>query len=145
MLAFFLPVEEEHVLEQLRELGVGRDALAVVELREQLDVQRQGQHGPCALAEHRVGDVVGVDVEAIAGRQHVADHRVDAAEERLVLQLLVAEPHQRLERHLVAEPVIVAQFQDLGVDEALHQSEDVRVGAALDLADEPPFTRATGW
>ena len=28
VLAFLLPVEEEHVLEQLRELGVGSDALA---------------------------------------------------------------------------------------------------------------------
>ena len=67
VLAFFLPVIEEHVLEELRELGVGRDALAVMKLREQLDVQRQRQHRPGALAEHRVGDGVGVDVEAIAG------------------------------------------------------------------------------
>ena len=56
-----------------------------------------------------------------------------------MLQLLVAEPHQCLERDLVAEPVIVAQFEHLGVDEALDQPEDVGVGAALDLAHEPLF------
>ena len=115
----------------------GVDALAIMELREQLDVQRQRQHRPRALAEHGVGDAVGVDVEAIAVGQHLADHRVDAAEQRLVFQLLVAEPDQRLERNLVAEPVILAQFQDLGVDEAFDQSKHIGVGAALNLADEP--------
>ena len=144
MLAFLLPVIEEHVLEQLGELGVGIDALAIVELGEQLDIQRQRQHRPGALAEHGMGDGVGVDVEAIAGGQNVADHRVDAAEQRLVLQLLVAEPDQRLERNLVAEPVILAQFQDLGIDEALDQPEDIGVGAALDLARRTAFRRPTG-
>jgi hypothetical protein len=91
-----------------------------------------------------VGDGVGVDVEAITVGQNVADHCVDAAEQRLVLQLLVAEPNQRLERNLVAEPVIVAQFQDLGIDEALDQPENVGVGAALDLAHEPLFIRRQG-
>ena len=56
-----------------------------------------------------------------------------------MLQFLVAEPHQRFERDLIAEPVIVAQLQDLGVDEALDQPEDVGVGAALDLAHEALF------
>ena len=144
VLAFLLPVIEEHVLEQFGEFGVGFDALAIVELSEQLDVQRQCQHRPGALAEHGAGDGVGVDVEAIAVGQHIADHRVDAAEQRLVLQLLVAEPNQRLERNLVAEPVIVAQFEDLGIDEALDQPEDIGVGAALDLAHEPLFVGRQG-
>ena len=86
------------------------------------------------LAEHRAGDVVGIDVEAIAIRQDLADHRLDAAEQLLVLQLLVAEAHQRLERDLVAQPVFVAELQHLGVDEALDQAKHVGVGAALDLA-----------
>jgi len=34
VLCFLLPVIEEHVLEQWRELGVWLDALAIVELRE---------------------------------------------------------------------------------------------------------------
>jgi hypothetical protein len=38
---------------------------------------------------------------------------------------------------LVAEPVIVAEFQDLRVDEALNQPKDIGVGAPLDLAHEP--------
>ena len=61
-----------------------------------------------------------------------------------MLQLLVAEPNQRLERNLVAEPVIVAQFQDLGIDEALDQPKDIGVGAALDLAHEPLFIGRQG-
>jgi hypothetical protein len=36
-----------------------------------------------------------------------------------VLEFLIAEPHQRLQRNLVAEPVIAADFQYFGVDEAL--------------------------
>jgi hypothetical protein len=110
-----------------------------VELSEQLDVQRQRQHRPRALAEHGVSDSVGVDIKAIAVRQNLADHRVDATEKGLVLQLLVAKPNQRLERNLVTEPVIVAQLQHLGVDEALDQPENIGVGAALDLTDEPLF------
>jgi hypothetical protein len=35
--------------------------------------------------------------------------------------------------------VLVAQLQNLGIDEALDQPEYVGVGAALDLAHEPLF------
>ena len=35
--------------------------------------------------------------------------RLDAAEQLLVLELLVAEAHERLERDLVAEPVVAAE------------------------------------
>jgi len=56
-----------------------------VELSEQLDIQRQCQHRPCTLAEHSLSDGVGIDIEAITVGQNVADHRVDAAEQRLVL------------------------------------------------------------
>ena len=78
-------MKEEHVLEQLGEVGVGVNALAIVELSEQLDIQRQCQHRPCTLAEHSLGDGVGIDIESITVGQNVADHRVDAAEQRLVL------------------------------------------------------------
>jgi hypothetical protein len=61
-----------------------------------------------------------------------------------VLQFLVAEPNQRLERNLVAEPMILAQFKHLGVDEALDQPKDVGVGAALDLAHKPLFIGRQG-
>ena len=64
------------------------------------------------------------------------DHRLDAAEQLLVLQLLVGEAHQRLERDLVAEPVVAADLEHLGADVALDQAEDVGVGAALDLAHQ---------
>ena len=83
-----------------------------------------------------MSDIVWVDVEAIAVGQHLARHLVDAAEQCLVLQLLVAEPNQRLERDLVAEPMIFAEFQDLGINETLDKSKDIGVGATLDLAHE---------
>ena len=61
---------------------------------------------------------------------------LDAAEELLVLELLVGEAHEGLERHLVAHPVVAAHLEDLGADEALDEAEHVGVGAALDLAEE---------
>ena len=84
MLAFLFPVKKEHVLEQFGELGIGVDALAIVELGEQLDIQRQCQHRPGTFAKNSVGDGVVIDVEAITGGQNIADHRVDKAEQRLV-------------------------------------------------------------
>ena len=58
-----------------------------------------------------------------------------------MLQLLVAEPDQRLERDLVAEPVVAAQLEHLGADEALDQPEHVGVSAPLDLAEKDPLGR----
>ena len=58
-----------------------------------------------------------------------------------MLQLLVAEPDQRFERDLVAEPMIAAQLQHLGADKAFDQPEHVGVGAALHLAEIPPLLR----
>jgi hypothetical protein len=37
-----------------------------------------------------------------------AGELLDAAKQRLVLELLVGEAHQRLQRHLVAVPVVAA-------------------------------------
>ena len=72
-------------------------------LSEALNIQGQRQHRPSAFAEHSRGDSVGVEIEAVAGGQNLADHRIDAAEQCLVLQLLVAEPDQRLDHNLVAQ------------------------------------------
>ncbi len=62
--------------------------------------------------------------------------RLDAPEHLLVLDLLVGEADERLERDLVAQHVVAAHVDDLGGDEALDQAEDVRVGAALHLREE---------
>ena len=43
------------------------------------------QNCPRTLAQDRAGDAVRIDVEAIAVREHFADHRVHAAEQRLML------------------------------------------------------------
>ena len=64
------------------------------------------------------------------------DHRLEAAEQLLVLELLVGQAHQRLERDLVAEPVTAADLEHLGADEALDQREHVGVGAALHLREQ---------
>ena len=61
-----------------------------------------------------------------------------------MLQFLIAEPNQRFERDLVAEPVIMAQFQHLGIDEALDQPKDIGVRSPLDLADESLFAGRQG-
>ena len=60
MLRLLAPVEEEHVLEQRRQRRIRLDALPIVDLREDLDVARQGEHGPGRLAEHETRDVVGL-------------------------------------------------------------------------------------
>src|SRR5437764_4083322 len=52
-----------------------------------------------------------------------------------MLQFLFAEPDQRFERGLVAEPMIAAQLEDLGIDETLDEAEHVGVGAALHLTE----------
>src|SRR5215471_5512179 len=42
VLAFFPPVIEEHVFEQLGQLGIGIDALSIMKRYEQLDIERYG-------------------------------------------------------------------------------------------------------
>jgi hypothetical protein len=71
----------------------------------------------------------------------LAHHRLDPPEQDLVLDLLVAEPHQGLQRILVAQRVLPAHVDQLGGDEAFDQAEDVGVGAALDLAHEAHLGR----
>ena len=142
VLRFFFPVEQEHVLEQSRQVFGRTDARAVVRLAEQLDVAGQRQHGPGAFAENEVGHVVGRDVEAIARRHALGHEPLDAAEQLLVLQLLVGEADQRFERGLIAEPVVAADLEHLRADEALDQAEHVGVGAALHLAQKARFARA---
>ena len=80
MLALLLPVIEEHVLEERGQLVVRLDAVSVVQLGEQFDVQREGEHRPGALAEDHARDVVGVHVETVAGGQGLTDQVVDTAE-----------------------------------------------------------------
>ena len=62
VLAFLPPMKEEHVPEQLRELGVGIDALAVMELGEQFDVSVSASTAQ-VICQARRGDAVGVDAK----------------------------------------------------------------------------------
>src|SRR5271155_5221693 len=84
---------------------------------------------------------LGSTSKQIAVGQNLTNHRIDAAKQSLVLQFLRAEPRQCFDCLLVAKRVIAAELQDFGVDEPLDQAKDVGVGAALDLAHEPLFTR----
>jgi hypothetical protein len=92
------------------------------------------QHGPARLAEYRARDFVGIGDQRITAG-HLRRQRVlDAAEQLLVLDLLVAEPHQPFERHLVAQAVAHRHLQRLSADEALQQPEDAGIAAALHVA-----------
>src|SRR6516225_8785822 len=91
----------------------------------------RARHGRRYWARHRSG----------SRQENLTDHGIDAAEQGLVLQLLIAEPHQRFERNLVAECVIAAQLQDLGVDKPLDQPKDIGVSASLNLAHKASFIR----
>ena len=69
----------------------------------------------------------------------MGDERLDAPEEFLVLELFVAETHQRLECHLVTEIVFARLVEDLRADEPLDQPEQVGIGTPLDLAQRAPL------
>jgi hypothetical protein len=129
-------VEEEHVLPEVGYLGIAVDALAVVIEREELDVAGEPEDGPGALAQHGVGDCVGLGHELVALGHALGHHRLEPAEELLVLQLLVGEAHERLEDDLVAQGMRSGDVDQLRADESLHEAEHVGVGASLDLADE---------
>ena len=58
-----------------------------------------------------------------------------------MLDLLVAEAHQRLQRILIAQGVVAADVEHLGGDEALDHSEHVGVRPALNLAQQPAVVR----
>ena len=88
------------------------------------------------LAQHGARDVVRVGDLDVARRHATLEHVLDAAEQLLVLELLVAEADERLERDLVAEPVLAGELEHLGADVALDEPEDVGVGAALHLAQQ---------
>jgi hypothetical protein len=60
-----------------------------------------------------------------------------ATEEFLVFEFVVGETDQCLHRVLVVERMRTALVQHLGADEAFDEAEDVGIGAALDLAQEP--------
>src|SRR5262249_2263997 len=109
------------------------DALLVVALNEELDVAGERDHGPGRLREHCAGYIVRVGHAAIAFRHVARDERLDAPEQLLGLDLLVAEAHHRLERHLIPEPVLARLVEYLRADESLDESEQVRIGSSLHL------------
>jgi len=92
-------------------------------------VAGQAEHGQRRLAEHERGDVVRLRQESIARGHAGSDERLDAAEELLVLQLLVGEAHERLERRLVAKRVRSHDLEHLGV--VAENQEDAGVGALI--------------
>jgi len=139
VLRFLFPVEQEHVLEERRKFAVRLDAGPVVRLRIQLNETGQRQHRPRRFAQHDRCDVVGPRQERIARRHPGADEGLDPAKQFLVLEFFVRKSNQRLERGLVAEPIVVGQLEHLGADVSLDQTEDVGVRAALYLRQQAAF------
>jgi hypothetical protein len=74
-------------------------------------------------------------LESITGRHRFCNELFNAPEQFLMLQFLITEPHKRLERGLVSEPVIAADLEHLCIDVPLDESEDIRIGATLYLAE----------
>ena len=114
VLRLLLPVEQEDVLPQLGQASASGDAGAVVGLREQLDVAASAPAPPrCSCRARTPATASASAVERVAGRHVGRHHRFDAAEQLLVLQLLVGDAHQRLQRDLVAEAMVAADLQHL--------------------------------
>ena len=102
---------------------------------EQLDVARQRQHRPRGLRQHSGCNAVRVEDERVAGGHALGAHALDAAEQLLMLDLFVAEPHHRFQRVLIAQPVVAAHLEHLRRDKAFDQAEDVGVRTALNLTE----------
>src|SRR6185312_3087875 len=130
---------EEDVLPELGRFRIRRDALAIVSEHEDLDMAGEREDGPRRFRKDCARDIVGVRQERVSGGHPGRAQALDAAEKLLMLDLLVAEAHERLERMLVAEAVVGTRRENLGGDEALDESEQVGVGAPLNLAQQASF------
>jgi hypothetical protein len=73
----------------------------------------------------------------VAGGHLRREQLLEAAEELLVLQLLVGEADERLERDLVAEPMVAADLEDLRAMKRSARPNQVGVACGPDLAQEP--------
>src|SRR6185295_11645515 len=127
VLRFLFPVIEEYILKERRKVFVRFDALPVVQLGEELNVQRQCQYRPGALPEHHLGDLIRLRLKPIAGRHCIRSELLDAAERFLMLQFLVSEPHQRLQRGLVSDPAVV----HVRTEEEMREAERTNILAVL--------------
>src|SRR4051812_32708924 len=125
---------QKYVAPKLRETFVVLDAALVVDLREDLDVARERKYGPRRLAENEVRHVVRIRRELVPRRHARRGQRLDAPEQFLVLQLLVAETDERLQGELIREPMVLADLEHLRGNEALDEAENVCVRSALHLA-----------
>src|SRR5215831_20685851 len=105
-----------------------------MELGEQLDVERERQHRPSALRKHCAGDVIWFCAKDVALGHRFPHHALDAPEQFLVLELLVAEAHKRFQSYLIARRVIATELEDFGIDVAFDKPEHIRVSAPLYLA-----------
>ena len=119
------------------QLRVAVDALAVVVQREELDVAGEREHGPRALREHGVGDVVGG--AAGTGSPSACPAAIIASRRRKSSWCLSSSSVKRTSASTTtwspsAWPRVTSMH--LRADVALDHAEHVHVGAALDLADE---------
>ncbi len=132
MLAFLEPVIAKDVAIEIRRLFVALDAFAIVNLREELDVAREREHGPGRFAQHAACDLGGIRDLGVAAQHFGADRALDAAEQLLVFELFVAEAHESFEHDLIAESLFGRELENLRADIAFHETEDARVGTGLE-------------
>jgi hypothetical protein len=102
-----------------------------MQLREQLDVQGQGQHGPGAFAEHGPGHVVRLGQKRLAGGHLCPSQVLNPSEQGLMLKFLVTKAPQGFQGDLLPQPGLATEFSHFGVDEALNSPKDVGIGPPL--------------
>jgi hypothetical protein len=103
-------MKPKHIFEQVRQLRIRVNTFPVMQQREHLDVQGQGQHGPGAFAEHGRGHVVRLRQERIASG-HLGPRQVfNPSEQSLMFEFLVAKAHQALQSDLVPQPMLTTEF-----------------------------------
>src|SRR6188768_615698 len=105
--------------------------MPIVRQREQLDVGSEREHGPCRLRKNGRRNLVGSGQESIASGHLFGREQLDPTEKLLMLELLLAETHEREDGILIAETVAPRELEHLGVDVPLDETEDVGVGPSL--------------
>ena len=109
---------------------------SIVRLDEELDVAREREHRPGALAKHDARHLVRIRDHRVTVRHVCSHHLLQAPKQFLVLEFFSREADEPLERVLVAQDVTSRLVQHLCADEALDESENIGVGAALDLTEQ---------
>lgn len=139
--AFILPVKFEDILEEWAQLLARGDALHVVRLNKQLDMTGQRQHRPGAGRQYRARHIVWIGNLTISRWQLRTNHRLNAPEQLLMLDLVVGKAHQRFECELIVKDMGPTLIEHFGTDKTLDQAKNIRIGSTLNLAKQARLVR----